>query len=44
MRVAIVDALSTSRYLPGELRLHGIECVHVSSPFPDPHFTPDLSE
>jgi biotin carboxylase len=44
MRVAIVDAMSTSRYLPGELRRHGIECVHVSSPFPDLHMEPALSE
>jgi biotin carboxylase len=42
MRVAIVDASSTGRYLPAALRRHGTECVHVQSPSPDVHLTFNL--
>ncbi|MFE7134556.1 ATP-grasp domain-containing protein [Streptomyces sp. NPDC057638] len=39
MRVAIVDAYSTSRGLPAALKEHGVECVHVHSPVPDLYLT-----
>src|SRR5438105_4512295 len=41
MRVAVVDAYSTGRYLPALLRRHGVECVHVQSPTPDVYLTFD---
>lgn len=39
MRVVVVDAYSTGRYLPAALREHGVECIHVQSPAPDIHLT-----
>jgi biotin carboxylase len=41
MRIAIVDAYSTSRGLPAVLQEHGAQCVHVRSPAPDVHLTCD---
>jgi biotin carboxylase len=35
MKCAIVDAYGSGRLLPGALRRHGVECVHVRSEFPD---------